>query len=86
MLYDALAKALADNPCALTTDSCQLSGPELLAAASELADRLTSLGVQRLGLLMDNEPAWAVADLAALKAKRVLVPIPTFLAVASRCT
>ncbi|WP_417358243.1 AMP-binding protein [Gallaecimonas pentaromativorans] len=78
MLYDALAKALADNPCALTTDSCQLSGPELLAAASELADRLTSLGVQRLGLLMDNEPAWAVADLAALKAKRVLVPIPTF--------
>ncbi|WP_115717708.1 AMP-binding protein [Gallaecimonas mangrovi] len=78
MLFEQLAKALVKNSCALKTETQQLSGPDLLAAADKLAERLASLGIKRLGLLMDNEPNWAIVDLAALKLKLVLVPIPTF--------
>ncbi|EKE74921.1 AMP-binding protein [Gallaecimonas xiamenensis] len=78
MLYEVLAEALAVNPCALVTPAQKLSGAQLLAAAEELAATLAGAGVRRLGLLMDNEAAWTIADLAALKAGLVLVPIPGF--------
>ncbi|WKE64689.1 AMP-binding protein [Gallaecimonas kandeliae] len=78
MLYEHLAQALAQSPKALQGSDSTLSGQELLAAAGTLAARLKALGVRRLGLLMDNGPDWAIADLAALKAGLVLVPIPTF--------
>jgi long-subunit acyl-CoA synthetase (AMP-forming) len=35
-------------------------------------------GLTRIGLLMDNGPAWAVIDLAALYNKSVLVPLASF--------
>ena len=35
-------------------------------------------GMSRIGLLMDNGPAWAIIDLAALGNKSVLVPLASF--------
>ena len=44
----------------------------------ELAAVLTAAGVRRLGLALDNGPAWIVADLAAMQAGVVAVPLPAF--------
>jgi long-subunit acyl-CoA synthetase (AMP-forming) len=46
-----------------------------LGEVEELADRFTG---SRVGLLMDNHPAWAVADLATLAAHALCVPLPGF--------
>jgi long-subunit acyl-CoA synthetase (AMP-forming) len=78
MLFEQLASALQDNPEALQTESGAVSGAELLARAQDFASLLTQHGVERLGLLLDNGPAWAVAALAALQAGIVLVPIAGF--------
>ena len=46
-----------------------------LGEVSALADRFSG---SRVGLLMDNHPAWAVADLATLAAAALCVPLPGF--------
>ena len=51
------------------------------ALVNEIADAqvcLNNQGKSRVGLLMDNGPAWAVIDLAAIRNKTVLVPLPSF--------
>lgn len=78
MLFERLASALQKNPQAVQTETGAISGAELLVRAQAFASLLTQQGVERLGLLLDNGPAWAVADLAALQAGIVLVPIPGF--------
>jgi long-subunit acyl-CoA synthetase (AMP-forming) len=40
--------------------------------------RLAAAGVRRLGLALDNSPAWIVSDLAALAAGIPVVPMPPF--------
>ncbi len=52
-----------------------LSYAELKSAVDTLA---ASLGARCVGLLMDNGPAWVVADLAALRAGVTCVPLPGF--------
>ncbi|MFC1601965.1 AMP-binding protein [Pseudomonadota bacterium] len=47
----------------------------VLAEVEELANQLNGRCV---GLLMDNSPAWAIADLAAIKRGITCVPIPPF--------
>ncbi len=49
---------------------------------AHLAGRLRASGARVLGVLLDNGPAWVVADLAALAAGVTLVPIPTFFSAA----
>ncbi|SDZ96427.1 AMP-binding protein [Marinobacterium iners] len=51
---------------------------ELPAAVDALALRLREHGGERLALLADNSRHWVLADLAALKLGRVLVPVPLF--------
>ena len=78
MLYQALSEALLGNQQALITPEKSYSGETLLSAAEQLATQLQAAGVKRLGLLMDNCAEWFIADLAALRSRIVLVPIPTF--------
>ncbi|HEY0823499.1 MAG TPA: AMP-binding protein [Ramlibacter sp.] len=54
------------------------SRPELDAAAARLAQALQARGAWVLATLMDNSPAWVVADLAASIAGVVHVPLPAF--------
>jgi long-subunit acyl-CoA synthetase (AMP-forming) len=54
------------------------SRAELDAAASRLAATLQARGTWVLATLMDNAPAWVVADLAATIAGVVHVPLPAF--------
>lgn len=50
----------------------------LLDAVDELAGELTAGGVRVLATRLPNGPAWIVADLAALRAGVVHVPLPLF--------
>lgn len=45
---------------------------------SGLADQLRDERARMLGVLLDNSPAWAIVDLAALKAGVASVPLPGF--------
>jgi len=57
---------------------------ELDAAVEHLAATLTERGARVVGLFLDNQPAWVIADLACLRAGVALVPIPTFFSEAQR--
>ena len=48
----------------------RLTFAELEAEADRLAERLRAEGTRVLATLMDNSPAWVVADLAAARARR----------------
>ena len=63
---------------ALECDQTRISYSALNQAIQVCALRLQLLGVKRLGLLMDNNPAWAIIDLAALAKQVVLIPLPEF--------
>lgn len=51
---------------------------ELEAEVSRVATRLTDAGTRVLATLLDNGPAWVVADRAAARAGIVHVPLPLF--------
>jgi long-subunit acyl-CoA synthetase (AMP-forming) len=51
---------------------------ELDCEVAEFAALLRARGVRVLGTLLDNGPEWVVADLAALRAGVVHVPLPVF--------
>ena len=55
-----------------------LTQARLEAAADRCAKALRQAGVRVLATLMDNTPAWVVADLAAERAGIVHVPLPAF--------
>ncbi|KWT96823.1 MULTISPECIES: AMP-binding protein [unclassified Variovorax] len=54
------------------------SAADLDTAAHSLAQKLTAQGTRVLATLMDNTPAWVVADLACAQAHVVHVPLPLF--------
>lgn len=54
------------------------SRQELDVETARLAAQLAGQGVRVLATLMDNSPAWVVADLAAAQANAVHVPLPVF--------
>ncbi|VTU21841.1 AMP-binding protein [Variovorax sp. RA8] len=54
------------------------SAADLDTAARSLAHKLTAQGTRVLATLMDNTPAWVVADLACAQAQVVHVPLPLF--------
>ena len=55
-----------------------LSYRELWHAVEQASQVLRQSGIQRAALRADNSTSWAVADLAALAAGVVLVPVPLF--------
>ena len=60
------------------SDAVRLDGPALAAAIARFAAVLRDRRARVLGTCMDNGPAWIVADLAALAAGVVHVPLPLF--------
>lgn len=63
---------------ALLGEDESFSYVDLQTAISILGQQLVQRGVRTLGLDMDNCPAWALTDLAALAAGVCLVPLPPF--------
>lgn len=61
-----------------------MTAAELMAEVAALAARLVEGGAQPVGVLLDNGPAWIVADLALMLAGRPSVPIPPFFTPAQR--
>jgi long-chain acyl-CoA synthetase len=55
-----------------------LSAGQLLADIAKLGELLKSSGIDRLGLLAGNSPAWVTADLACQSAGVCLLPMPGF--------
>jgi len=79
-VLEAIARHARTNP-----DKIALEGAESCLSYAGLAGEIDVLGVQfsergaaAIGLFMDNSPAWVVADLAAVKSRTPLVPIPLF--------
>jgi len=63
---------------ALRGRDASITYAELDRAVHSLAASLAETGLKTLALLADNGPAWAIADLAALRAGLRLVPLPLF--------
>lgn len=57
-----------------------LTAPAVVEAVEGLAQRLKNCRV--VAVLADNSPDWVLADLAAMKAGRVHLPLPSFFSVA----
>jgi len=77
----ALSAAIdaALGPAAAVADGQRTWGrAELRQQVVDLSERLIAGGTRVLATLMDNSPAWVVADLAAAQANLVHVPLPTF--------
>ena len=74
-LFAALAARQADA-LVLSGDAQSWHAGALLAAVDELAGQLA--GSHCLAVLADNGPDWVIADLAALRAGIVQVPLPGF--------
>ncbi len=63
---------------ALQGGGVALSYTELLDSVHFMVNQLRQRGITRLGLLMDNHPAWVVVDLACQQAGITLIPLPGF--------
>lgn len=78
----ALTRFAGDTPQSVAlealSDTESLSYAELSDAVDRLSAILRQVGVRVLAILADNTPAWAVADLAAIRAELSVVPIPHF--------
>ncbi|HWS02917.1 MAG TPA: AMP-binding protein, partial [Gammaproteobacteria bacterium] len=77
LILDALDRHALTQPvaCAVQGVASSLSYAELKSAVDTVA---ASLEARCVGLLLDNSPAWVVADLAALRAGVTCVPLPGF--------
>ncbi len=69
---------------ALEAGDTRLDYAELNAALQQLGQQLDALGAQRIALALDNGIDWALVDLAAQHAGRVLIPVPDFFSDAQR--
>ncbi|AMM25784.1 AMP-binding protein [Variovorax sp. PAMC 28711] len=71
--------ALADpQAIALDDGGLRWTFAQLASETHALAARLKTQGTRVLATLMDNSPAWVVADRAATEAQVVHVPLPVF--------
>lgn len=79
-LFEQLSKHAARQPqrVALQGSRQHLNYAELYDSVSALADRLRALKVRSLAIDLDNGPAWALLDLAAMEAGVALLPIAPF--------
>src|ERR1035437_11029095 len=71
------AQQWPDAPALQGAESA-LTYAELVQELQRVGGELSKTGIKALGLLADNGVAWAVADLSALFANILLVPLPPF--------
>jgi long-chain acyl-CoA synthetase len=77
----AILKQAAKNPSHIALEGAaapHLSYAMLVDEIDHLTGYLQGHDARVVGLMMDNIPAWAVADLTALHARIPLVPVPLF--------
>ncbi len=79
-LLERLAHHAVHKPdsTAIEGSGSSLSYAELQSDLQVLTTRLRELGIATLALDLDNGPAWALIDLAALACGITLIPIPPF--------
>lgn len=79
-MLTAIRQQSVDNPTgvALCNSELRVSYQQLWVEIEWLAEKLQRHGVVRIGLMMDNHPAWAIVDLACQLAEVTLVPLPAF--------
>ena len=79
-MLDAIQYFAAVTPtqCALQGAHSSMSYAELAFAVEQTAYKLNQASPKVLGLAMDNDPAWAVMDLAAASLDLPVVPLPHF--------
>ncbi|MDG0980195.1 MAG: AMP-binding protein [Halieaceae bacterium] len=77
LILDRLC-AREPNEALIHTPQGAVSCGRFIEAVEAARQWLLSQQVQQLGLLLDNEPAWLVWDLAAQELGVCLVPLPTF--------
>ena len=83
-LFAAL-QALPANQVILSGTGKTRTAAALRLDIEQLAQRLRQLGCKVLALLADNSATWVTADLAALKAGVVQLPLPGFFSDAQIC-
>jgi long-subunit acyl-CoA synthetase (AMP-forming) len=83
-LFDRVAQHAIQQPeaTAIEGSGTLLNYADLLAALQALIPRMQALQVETLALDLDNGPAWALIDLAALACGITLVPLPPFFSAA----
>jgi len=79
-VLEALQRHATEQPdhIALDSGSVSLTYKKLLDNVRALAAELQQSGAHVLALAADNSPAWAVADLACIRAGIPLIPVPHF--------
>jgi len=82
-LLDRVAARSRGEPALIGPDAT-IDGTALVQAVEHLAAALARSGGRTVATLLDNGPAWIVADLAALRAGVVHVPLPAFFTSAQR--
>jgi len=60
---------------AIQSNSKAISYSQLV---TEIQAFIPQLNANRIGLMMNNHPAWAIIDLATMFSRKCLIPIPTF--------
>lgn len=80
LVLDAIHRTAAAAPQrpAFAGANQQLNYAQLAEAIAATAKQLRQAEIRVLGLAMDNTPAWAVVDLAAIHAGIPVVPVPLF--------
>ncbi|MDX8376880.1 MAG: AMP-binding protein [Mariprofundales bacterium] len=80
MIITTVANHANKNPTAIALDdgNTQIIYAELSKQINIIAIVLKNNNIQRLGILLDNSIAWAIADLATVKAQIVCIPLPAF--------
>ena len=80
MVLDAIAGYARTQPQAIAIDARELclTYADLDTDIRQLAGDLSARGLRVVGLLSDNAPGWALADLAAVRAECCIVPLPLF--------
>lgn len=84
LVLDAVERHARRTPraVALRGAAQALSYAQLARAVDRLAMRWRRAGIATAALALDNDPAWVVADLAAVAAGVTLVPLPPFFSAA----
>jgi long-subunit acyl-CoA synthetase (AMP-forming) len=82
-LLDRVAARPRGVPALIAPDAA-IDGTTLVEAVERLAANFARSGARAVATLLDNGPAWIVADLAALRAGIVHVPLPAFFTPAQR--
>ncbi|RYF83724.1 MAG: long-chain acyl-CoA synthetase [Comamonadaceae bacterium] len=73
-----MSAAHAPDAVALDDGKQRWTFAELGAHSAQLAQQLLAQGTRVIATLLDNSPAWVIADAAAAQAKVVHVPLPAF--------